>query len=77
MLYSNAQVDKLLEAARSSSDQATRAQDYIQAQAMIVQDGSYVFLYHGVSIQASSTKVQNFQILPTTIMEFASVYLSS
>lgn len=77
MLYSNPQVDTLLDAARASTDQATRAQDYIQAQAQIVQDASYVFLYHGVSIQASSTKVKNFQVMPTTIMEFMSVYLSS
>ncbi len=77
MLYSNPQVDALLDAARTSTDQATRARDYIQAQAQIVQDASYVFLYHGVSIQASSTKVKNFQVMPTTIMEFMSVYLSS
>ena len=77
MNYSNPQVDSLLEAARVSSDQPTRAQDYIQAQSTIAQDASYVFLYHGVSIQASSTKVQNFLLLPTTIMEFTSVYLNS
>lgn len=77
MLYSNTQVDALLDAARTSTDQATRAQDYVQAQAQIVQDASYVFLYHGVSIQASSTKVKNFLVLPTTIMEFMNVYLAS
>lgn len=76
MLYSNTQVDTLLEAARASNDQATRAKDYLQAQQIIAQDGSYVFIYHGVSIQASTTKVQNFQILPTTIMNFTGVYLS-
>ncbi|HEX7737285.1 MAG TPA: ABC transporter substrate-binding protein [Ktedonobacteraceae bacterium] len=76
MLYSSAQVDTLLETARASNDQATRARDYIQAQQIIAQDSSYVFIYHGVSIQASSTRVQNFLILPTTIMEFANVYLS-
>jgi peptide/nickel transport system substrate-binding protein len=76
-LYSNAQVDKLLEDARSSTDQPTRAQDYLQAQMQIVQDSPYVFLYHGVSIQASTTRVQNFVLLPTTIMEFMSVYLKS
>ncbi len=75
--YSNPQVDALLEAARASSDQATRAQDYIQAQKLLVNDAPYVFLYHGVAVQASSKKVQNFLLLPTGIMEFASVYVSS
>jgi peptide/nickel transport system substrate-binding protein len=77
MLYSNPEVDKLLDDARASNDQATRTQDYLQAQTLIAQDGPYVFLNHGVSIQASSTKVKNFLLLPTTIMEFASVYLSA
>lgn len=77
MLYSNPQVDALLEAARTSNDQATRAQDYLQAQTLIAQDAPYAFITHGVSIQASSTKVKNFQLLPTTIMEFMSVYLSA
>ena len=77
MLYSNPQVDTLLEGARASTDQATRTQDYQQAEQMIAQDSCYVFLYHGVSIQASSTKVKNFTVLPTTIMEFMNVYLGS
>jgi peptide/nickel transport system substrate-binding protein len=77
MRYSNPQVDSLLEAARASTDQATRAQDYIQAQQLIAQDAPYIFLYHGVAIQASSTKVKNFLLLPTTIMEFTNVYLGS
>ncbi|HEU5378754.1 MAG TPA: ABC transporter substrate-binding protein [Ktedonobacteraceae bacterium] len=76
-LYSNAQVDSLLEGARTSSDQATRTQDYQQAEMQIVNDAPYVFITHGVSIQASSKKVQNFEILPTTIMDFTSVYLKS
>jgi peptide/nickel transport system substrate-binding protein len=77
MQYSNPQADALLDAARTSSDQPTRAQDYIQAQQVIVGDAPYVFLTHGVAIQATSKKVQNFLLLATGIMEFASVYVSS
>jgi peptide/nickel transport system substrate-binding protein len=77
MQYSNPQVDALLDDARTSTDQATRAQDYIQAQQLIVNDAPYIFINHGVSIQATSKKVQNFLLLPTGIMEFASVYVSS
>jgi peptide/nickel transport system substrate-binding protein len=76
-LYSNPKVDSLLEAARATTDQSTRAQDYLAAQTLIVNDAPYVFLDHGVTIQASSTKVKNFQLLSTTIMEFANVYLSA
>ncbi len=77
MQYSNTQVDSLLEDGRASSDQTKRAQDYIQAQQIIVTEAPYIFINHGVSVQASSKKVQNFLILPTGIMEFASVYVSS
>ncbi len=77
MQYSNSQVDSLLEDGRANSDQSKRAQDYIQAQQLIVNDAPYIFINHGVSIQASSKKVQNFLILPTGIMEFASVYVSA
>jgi peptide/nickel transport system substrate-binding protein len=77
MQYSNPQVDSLLDDARANNDQTKRAQDYIQAQQLIVNDAPYIFINHGVSVQATSKKVQNFLLLPTGIMEFASVYVSS
>ncbi|HBE29044.1 MAG TPA: ABC transporter substrate-binding protein, partial [Ktedonobacter sp.] len=77
MQYSNPQVDSLLEAARASSDQSTRTSDYQQAETLILQDGSYVFINHGVSIQASTNNIKNFPLLPTGILEFTNVYLGS
>ncbi|HEX8727730.1 MAG TPA: ABC transporter substrate-binding protein, partial [Ktedonobacterales bacterium] len=76
MQYSNPQVDTLLEAARTSTDQSARATDYQQAESLMLQDAPYVFLYHGVSIQATSKNVQGYVVLPTGIMEFATVSLS-
>ncbi len=77
MQYSNPQVDTLLEAARASSDQSQRATDYQQAETQMLQDAPYVFLYHGVAIQATTKTVQGYTILPTSIMEFAQVSLGS
>jgi peptide/nickel transport system substrate-binding protein len=77
MQYSNPQVDSLLEAARASSDQAQRTSDYQQAEALIVQDASYVFINHGVSIQATTNNIKNFTVLPTGILEFTNVFLGS
>jgi len=77
MQYSNPQVDSLLEAARSTSVQATRISDYQQAEQLILQDAPYVFLNYGVNEQATTTSIKNFTLLPTGMMEFASVYLSS
>ncbi|WP_126557508.1 ABC transporter substrate-binding protein [Dictyobacter kobayashii] len=75
MQYSNPQVDKLLEDARATTDQQTRTTDYQQAEQQIMVDVPYVFIYHGNAIQATTTKVKNFTILPTTIMNFSNVYL--
>ncbi len=75
MQYSNPQVDTLLEMARATSDQAQRASDYQQAEKLILQDASYVFINHGVSIQATTTNIKNFTLLPTGIMEFTNVYV--
>lgn len=77
MQYSNPQVDSLLQAARTTSNQAQRTSDYQQAQQLISQDAPYVFINHGVSIQATTTNVKNFTLLPTGILDFTNVYLGS
>jgi len=77
MQYSNPQVDSLLEAARASNDQAQRTSDYQQAEQLILQDASYVFINYGVNVQATATNIKNFTLLPTGMMEFASVYVGS
>jgi len=76
MQYSNPQVDQLLDDARVQSDQSKRAQDYVQAEQQIAADASYIFISHGVATQITTNKVQNFQLLPTTIMVFTQTYLS-
>jgi peptide/nickel transport system substrate-binding protein len=77
MQYSNPQVDRLLEDARTISDQDKRIADYQQATRLILQDASYVFLYHGVVVQASTTNIKNFTLLPTGILTFTNVYVGS
>jgi peptide/nickel transport system substrate-binding protein len=76
MQYSNTTVDSLLEDARAESDQAKRTTDYQNAEKQILDDSSYVFINHGVSVQATTTKVHNFLLLPTTIMLFSQVWLA-
>ncbi len=76
MQYSNSQVDSLLEEARATRDQAQRASDYQQAERLILQDASYIFIYDGVSIQATTNTIKNFPVLPTGILEFTNVSLA-
>jgi peptide/nickel transport system substrate-binding protein len=75
MQYSSPQVDALLEKARTDNDQAQRASDYQHAEQIILQDASYVFIYHGVNFQATTTNIKGFTIIPTGILEFTNVYV--
>ncbi len=75
MQYSNPQVDSLLEAARATTDQGQRTTDYQQAQQIILQDASYVFINHGVNLEAITNNVKNFTLYPTGILIFKDVYM--
>ncbi|HEV2239152.1 MAG TPA: ABC transporter substrate-binding protein [Ktedonobacterales bacterium] len=76
MQYSNSTVDGLLEDARTQSSQSARATDYQNAEKQILDDASYVFINHGVAVQATTKKVHNFQLLPTTIIVLTQVWLA-
>jgi peptide/nickel transport system substrate-binding protein len=76
MQYSNSTVDGLLEDARTQSTQSQRATDYQSAEKQILDDASYAFINHGVAVQASTKKVHNFQLLPTTIIVLTQVWLA-
>jgi peptide/nickel transport system substrate-binding protein len=75
-LYSNPQVDRLLEQARSLSDQSQRKPLYHEAQRTLVEDGAYVFLYNPTVAQISSKKVQNFTLVPDGMNRLAEVWKS-
>jgi peptide/nickel transport system substrate-binding protein len=74
--YSDPVVDASLESARRTLDQAQRSADYAKAQQLIVQDAPLIFIYHPAVYQATSKRLQNYQLLPSTFVDFTSVYLS-
>lgn len=74
--YANPQVDQLLDQGRTEIDQAKRTQLYQQAQQMIVDDASRVFINHQVATQSTSKKVQNYALYPSQVLDFTSVYLT-
>jgi peptide/nickel transport system substrate-binding protein len=75
-LYSNPQVDQLLEQGRSTIDQAKRKQIYQDAQRIIVGDAAYVFTTNPAVPQITSKKVQGFTLIPDGINRFAEVWKS-
>ena len=72
--YSNPDVDKALEDARTTTDQSKRRQLYQQAQKLLVQDGAYVFITHAPAEQISTNKVHGYVLYPDGMPRFATVW---
>ena len=63
--YSNPEVDKLLEAARKSTDQAERAKLYKKMQMIVHDDAPWVFVANWKQNAASRDTVKNFKLQPS------------
>ncbi|MFV1850478.1 MAG: ABC transporter substrate-binding protein [Thalassospira sp.] len=63
--YSNPEVDKLLEAARSSTDQAERAKLYREMQEIVYDDAPWAFIANWKQNAVSSTMVDGFKLQPS------------
>ncbi|HAI28889.1 MAG TPA: ABC transporter substrate-binding protein, partial [Thalassospira sp.] len=63
--YSNPEVDKLLEAARSSTDQAERAKLYREMQEIVYDDAPWAFIANWKQNAVSSTLVDGFKLQPS------------
>ena len=66
--YSNPKVDELLEAARSSTDQAERARLYKEMQSIVQEDAPWVFVANWKQNAVTSSKVQNFALQPSFLL---------
>jgi peptide/nickel transport system substrate-binding protein len=72
--YSNPDVDKALEDARTTTDQAKRKSLYDQAQKLLVQDAAYVFINHPPTTEATSNKVHGYVLYPDNMPRFVTVW---
>ncbi len=63
--YSNPEVDKLLEAARSSTGQAERAKLYREMQEIVYDDAPWAFIANWKQNAVSSTMVDGFKLQPS------------
>ena len=73
--YLNPEVDKLLEAARSTYDNAERKKLYSQANALILDDSPIVFSQHRPEVKVMTQKVQGFIHVPDGMMRLWNVWL--
>jgi ABC-type transport system substrate-binding protein len=60
--YSNSKVDDLLEQARTEKDEAKRLDLYQQAEELIVEDSSWVPLYHGTNSYLVKPYVEGYEV---------------
>ncbi len=63
--YSNPEVDRLLEAARASTDQAERAKLYQQMQSIVQEDAPWVFVANWKQNAVTTSSVENFELQPS------------
>lgn len=66
--YSNPKVDKLLEDARSSTDQAERARLYREMQAIVQVDAPWVFVANWKQNAVTSDRIENFALEPSFLL---------
>lgn len=75
--YSNEEVDRLLDAARTETDQDERKELYDQAVEIIVDEVSYAYLYNPDVVHAWSPDVSDYVVRPDRAIRFNTVRLSS
>lgn len=63
--YSNPEVDRLLEAARASTDQSERARLYKEMQVIVQEDAPWVFVANWKQNAVTSASVQDFELEPS------------
>jgi ABC-type transport system substrate-binding protein len=76
--YSNPEVDRLLEAARTETDEERRFELYHRAEEMIVNDAPLIPLWHpGEGNVLIKPQVRDFFLLPVVVPRYRYVYLES
>ncbi|HYU17728.1 MAG TPA: ABC transporter substrate-binding protein [Chloroflexota bacterium] len=75
--YSNPEVDRQLEIARTSSVREERIRAFQAAQRLIVEDAPVVFLYHEPWIRAWSSKLKGYKALADGAVRLGGVWLES
>ena len=71
--YSNPEVDQLLEAARTSTDQEERARLYREMQTIVKEDAPWVFVANWKQNAVTSDRVENFQLEPSFLLHLQNV----
>ncbi len=72
-VYSNPEVDELLDIGQQSTDSDTRLEAYYKAQELIVEDAPWVFLCDKEEIAACRSNIQGFDVSPSARYEYNTI----
>ena len=75
--YNNPEVDRLLEVARTTTDQAARSKAYGQVETIVTHDLPYVPLFFSVEYAAMRANVRNHVWIPDEIPRFRDLWKSA
>jgi peptide/nickel transport system substrate-binding protein len=75
--FSDPEVDRLLDAARTETDHATRRDDYAKAATIIADKASYIYLYNPSVIQGWSTNLTGYQARRDGAVRFRTAQLTT
>jgi len=73
--YRNAEVDRLLDAARAERDEAARLDMYRRAEGLIFDDGPWIWHYHAMKVEVRQPYVRNYAPHPIWVRDFRDVWL--
>ena len=73
--YHNPKVDELLNAARTTFDDAKRTEYYLNAQRLIVEDAPWIFVDHGNQIIVKNKRIKGYKLSPNFDFYFKHVSL--
>ncbi|MFP4484667.1 MAG: ABC transporter substrate-binding protein [Spirochaetota bacterium] len=71
--YSNSEVDRLLEQARTATDRERRAELYREVQEIVYEDAPWVFVANWKQNAVATSELQNFRLQPSFLLELFEV----
>ena len=74
--FCNAEVDRLLNEARTSNDFATRKAAYDAAREILVQEMPIIYLYHPTWLWALNTRIEGFVVYPDGMIRLSGVSMN-
>jgi peptide/nickel transport system substrate-binding protein len=71
--YSNPEVDRLLERARTATDREERARLYREVQEIVYEDAPWVFVANWKQNAVATSELENFRLQPSFLLELSDV----